>query len=152
MVPAPNPSGEIHKIFPLLLIFLWEYFGMTFFFPFCIYPSTLCSCSFWCYISSLCFTDNGILISISSCSRYLWIILREGTCKEMSFTSILRLKIAPLWSLLLGHYQQLSFTSSELPFYLVYIFVLLCFTFIVSPYRFLCAYRHVRQEICLLLN
>ena len=152
MVPAPNRSGESTRYFLYFLSSFESILVWPFFFPFCIYPSTLCSCSFWCYISSLCFTDNGILISISSCSRYLWIILREGTCKEMSFTSILRLKIAPLWSLLLGHSQQLSFTSSELPFYLVYIFVLLCFTFIVSPYRFLCAYRHVRQEICLLLN
>lgn len=89
------------------------------FFPFCIYPSTLCSCSFWCYISSLCFTDNGILLSVSSSSHYLWIILREGTGKEMSFTGILRLKIAPLWSLLLLPLLSYHFTLSIFLFFYV---------------------------------
>ena len=119
MAPAPNPSRGIHKVFPLLLIFLWEYFGMAFFLS--AFILQLCVLVVFDVISHLC-----VSLAMESCFLFLvlimWIILREGTGKEMSFTGILRLKIAPLWNLL---FWPLSIVI----FYLFWVIILPCLYF-----------------------
>lgn len=136
VAPAPNPSGGIHKgisftSYPPLRVFWYDLF------PFYIYLSTLCSCSFWHYFSSLCSLTMEswflFLLVLVSCESFL----REGTGKEISFTGILRLNSTFVKSSFLAIINSylLPLLTTILPclYFCSFMFYIYC-----ESHRFLC--------------